>query len=122
MFTRQDKNKQRKRRHLRVRKKLQGTKECPRLNVYRSLKHIYAQIIDDVAGVTLVAASSHEPSIREGKGSCGNKDAARQVGKLIAEKATANGIKEVVFDRGGYLYHGRIKELAEGAREAGLEF
>lgn len=122
MFTRQDKNKQRQRRHLRVRKKLQGTNECPRLNVYRSLKHIYAQVIDDVAGVTLVAASSHEPSIREGKSSCGNKDAARQVGKLIAEKATAKGIKEVIFDRGGYLYHGRIKELAEGAREAGLEF
>ncbi|HAA37477.1 MAG TPA: 50S ribosomal protein L18 [Firmicutes bacterium] len=122
MFTRQDKNKQRKRRHLRVRKKIQGTKECPRLNVYRSLKHIYAQIIDDVAGVTLVAASSLEPSIREGRGSCGNKDAARQVGRLIAEKAAAKGIKEVVFDRGGYLYHGRVKELAEGAREAGLEF
>ncbi|NLZ39001.1 MAG: 50S ribosomal protein L18 [Firmicutes bacterium] len=122
MFARHDKNKQRKRRHMRVRKKLQGTSAIPRLNVFRSLKHIYAQIIDDVSGVTLVAASSLEPSIREGKSACGNKEAARKVGLLIGQKALEKGIKKVVFDRGGYLYHGRVKELAEGAREAGLEF
>lgn len=122
MITRQDKNFARKRRHFRVRKKLSGTGACPRLNVFRSLKHIYAQLVDDVTGTTLVTASSLDPSIREGKGSCGNKEAARQVGTLIAQKAVEKGIKKVVFDRGGYLYHGRIKELAEGAREAGLEF
>ncbi len=122
LITRQDKNAARKRRHLRVRKKLSGTPSCPRLNVFRSLKNIYAQIIDDENGVTLVAASSLDSVIGEGKASCGNKEAARQVGKLIAQKAAEKGIKQVVFDRGGYLYHGRIKELADGAREAGLEF
>ncbi|MBS4007416.1 MAG: 50S ribosomal protein L18 [Clostridium sp.] len=122
MITRQDKNLMRKRRHLRVRKKLSGTSQRPRLNVFRSLKHIYAQLIDDVTGTTLVSASSLDPAISEGKGSCGNKVAARQVGVLIARKASEKGIKEVVFDRGGYLYHGRVKELADGAREAGLEF
>lgn len=122
MITREDKNALRKCRHLRVRKKVTGTQERPRLNVFRSLKHIYAQLIDDVTGTTLVTASSLDPSIREGKGSCGNKQSAREVGSLIARKAAEKGIKEVVFDRGGYLYHGRIKELAEGAREAGLEF
>lgn len=122
MITREDKNALRKRRHLRVRKKVTGTQERPRLNVFRSLKNIYAQLIDDVTGTTLVTASSLDPSIREGKGSCGNKQSAREVGSLIARKAAEKGIKEVVFDRGGYLYHGRIKELAEGAREAGLEF
>lgn len=110
----------RKRRHVRVRKKISGTSQCPRLNVYRSLKNIYAQIIDDVKGVTLAQASSLDASLKESYG--GNKDAAKAVGKLIAEKASGLGIKQVVFDRGGYLYHGRVKELAEGAREGGLEF
>ena len=109
----------RTRRHVRVRKKISGTKECPRLNVYRSLKHIYAQIIDDTTGTTLVAASLDE-SLKANYG--GNKDAARAVGKLVAEKALAAGIKDVVFDRGGYIYHGRVMELAEGAREGGLNF
>ncbi|MDW7651538.1 MAG: 50S ribosomal protein L18 [Bacillota bacterium] len=122
MITRQDKNQARKRRHFRVRKKLAGTSARPRLNVFRSLKNIYVQLIDDEAGVTLLTASSLDPSIREGKGSCGNKEAARQVGLLIGQRAVEKGFKSVVFDRGGYLYHGRIKELAEGAREAGLEF
>ncbi len=110
----------RKRRHLRVRKKISGTSSCPRLNVYRSLKNIYAQIIDDTKGVTLAAASSLDESLKGSYG--GNKDAAKAVGKLIAEKAIAAGITEVVFDRSGYLYHGRIQELAEGAREGGLKF
>lgn len=110
----------RKRRHLRVRKKISGTSARPRLNVYRSLKNIYAQIIDDTKGVTLAAASSLDESLKGSYG--GNKDAAKAVGKLIAEKAIAAGITEVVFDRSGYLYHGRIQELAEGAREGGLKF
>ncbi|MBS3898757.1 MAG: 50S ribosomal protein L18 [Dethiobacter sp.] len=122
MITRQDKNLMRKRRHFRVRRKLSGTVQRPRLNVFRSLKHIYAQLIDDVNGTTLVSASSLDPAISEGKGSCGNKEAARKVGTVIAQRAAEKGIKEVVFDRGGYLYHGRVKELADGAREAGLEF
>ncbi|MBQ7075963.1 MAG: 50S ribosomal protein L18 [Clostridia bacterium] len=110
----------RKRRHARVRKKISGTTECPRLNVYRSLNNIYAQIIDDTKGVTLVSASTLDASLKGTYG--GNKAAAREVGKLIAEKALAAGIKDVVFDRGGYLYHGRVLELAEGAREGGLNF
>jgi len=110
----------RKRRHERVRKKIAGTTECPRLNVYRSLNNIYAQIIDDSKGVTLVSASTLDASLKANYG--GNKEAARAVGKLIAEKALAAGIKDVVFDRGGYLYHGRVQELAEGAREGGLNF
>jgi len=110
----------RKRRHLRVRKKVNGCAACPRLNVYRSLSNIYAQIIDDDKGVTLVSMSTLDKSLKENYG--GNKDAAKAVGKAIAEKAVAAGIKEVVFDRGGYLYHGRVKELAEGAREGGLVF
>ncbi|MBT9139610.1 MAG: 50S ribosomal protein L18 [Dehalococcoidia bacterium] len=122
MKTRQDKNIMRKRRHFRVRRKLSGTNQRPRLNVFRSLKHVYAQLIDDVTGTTLVSASSLDPSISEGQVSCGNKAVARLVGAMIARKAAEKGIKEVVFDRGGYLYHGRVKELADGAREAGLEF
>lgn len=122
MITRQDKNLMRKRRHFRVRRKLSGTVQRPRLNVFRSLKHIYAQLVDDVTGTTLASASSLDSSVSEGRGSCGNKAAARQVGTMIAQKAAEKGIKEVVFDRGGYLYHGRVKELADGAREAGLEF
>lgn len=110
----------RKRRHMRVRKKISGTGECPRLNVYRSLSNIYAQIIDDEKGVTLVQASSLDSPIKENYG--GNKEAAAAVGKLIAEKAAQAGIKKVVFDRGGYLYHGRVKSLAQSAREGGLEF
>lgn len=110
----------RKRRHARVRKKIAGTSVCPRLNVYRSLNNIYAQIIDDSKGVTLVSASTLDASLKGTYG--GNKTAARAVGKLIAEKAAAAGIKDVIFDRGGYLYHGRVQELAEGAREGGLNF
>ena len=119
MIKMKDKNKARIVRHYRVRKNISGTAERPRLNVFRSLKHIYAQLIDDVNAVTLVAASSVEKGF-EGNGS--NVEGAKAVGKMIAEKAQAAGIKEVVFDRGGYLYHGRVAALAEGAREGGLEF
>ena len=119
MIKRPHTNAQRMKRHQRVRAKVSGTPERPRLNVYRSEKNIYAQVIDDVAGNTLVAASSLDKEI-EGNG--GNKTAARAVGKLVAERAKAKGIDCVVFDRGGYLYHGRVQELAEGAREGGLEF
>ena len=114
-----DKNKSRLRRHKRVRAKINGTSECPRLNVFRSSQHIYAQIIDDVKGVTLAAASSTEKGF-EGFG--GNVEAAKKVGLMIAEKAKAAGITDVVFDRGGYVYHGRVAALAEGAREGGLNF
>ncbi len=119
MVTRKDSNQARLKRHKRVRAKISGTAACPRLCVYRSNANISAQIIDDVAGVTLVAASTLEKTF-EGIGS--NKAAARFVGKTIAERAAAKGITEVVFDRGGYLYHGRVSELAEGAREGGLKF
>lgn len=117
-----DRNEVRIRKHERVRKKIHGTSERPRLCVFRSLKHIYAQIIDDTKGVTLVAASTLDEALKGKLPSTGNKEAAREVGKLIGKKALEKGIKKVVFDRGGYLYHGRVKELAEGAREAGLEF
>ena len=119
MVTKKDKNAQRLKRHARVRSKISGTAERPRLAVYRSNAHIYAQIIDDVKGVTLVAASSTEKGF-DGIGS--NKEAAKKVGQMIAEKALAAGISEVVFDRGGYIYHGRVSELAAGAREGGLKF
>jgi large subunit ribosomal protein L18 len=119
MVSKKDKNKQRLKRHLRVRAKISGTADRPRLAVYRSNKNISAQIIDDVAGVTLVSASTLEASF-EGIGS--NKEAARKVGAAIAERAKEKGIEAVVFDRGGYVYHGRVSELAEGAREAGLKF
>ena len=119
MIKRPDTNAQRLKRHKRVRAKVFGTPERPRLNVFRSEKNIYAQVIDDVAGNTLVSASSLDKSI-EGNG--GNKTAARAVGKLVAQKCKAAGIDKVVFDRGGYVYHGRVAELAEGAREGGLEF
>ncbi len=119
MIKRPNTNAQRIKRHKRVRAKISGTPETPRLNVFRSEKHIYAQIIDDVAGTTLVSASSIEKDF-EGPGS--NCEAARKVGKLVAERAKAKGIETVVFDRGGYIYHGRVKELAEGAREGGLQF
>ena len=119
MVSRKDSNAQRLKRHKRVRAKISGTAARPRLCVYRSLANIRAQIIDDVNGVTLVSASTLEKAF-EGNG--GNKEAAKTVGKMIAEKAMAKGIKKVVFDRGGYIYHGRVKELADGAREGGLEF
>ncbi|MGM9682608.1 MAG: 50S ribosomal protein L18 [Eubacteriales bacterium] len=119
MVSRKDANKARLKRHKRVRAKISGTQSRPRLAVYRTNAHISAQIIDDVAGVTLVSASTHE---KEFQGNGGNKTAARIVGKMIGERATAKGITEVVFDRGGYLYHGRVSELAEGAREGGLKF
>ena len=114
-----DKKLAREARHRRVREKISGTPERPRLNVFRSTKHIYAQLIDDVAGVTLSSASSQEKGF-EGNG--GNKEGARLVGAAIAKKAADKGITEVVFDRGGYLYHGRVQELADGARENGLQF
>ena len=106
-------------RHKRVRGKIRGTAECPRLNVFRSLQHIYAQLIDDDKGVTLVSASSAEKAFEEYGG---NIEAAKKVGKTLAERATAAGITECVFDRGGYIYHGRVQGLAEGAREGGLKF
>jgi len=119
MITKKDKNETRKKRHRRVRSKLSGTTERPRLNVFRSLSHIYAQIIDDTTGRTLVSASSLEKGFDD---SGTKKDDAKKVGLAVAKKALEAGIKEVVFDRGGYQYHGRVKELAEGAREGGLEF
>ena len=119
MVKKPDKNTARLKRHARVRKKISGTAARPRLNVFRSTKHIYAQLIDDVAGVTLASASSMEKGF-EGFG--GNKDAAKKVGMAIARKAQEKGISEIVFDRSGYIYHGRVKELAEGAREGGLKF
>jgi len=119
MVKRPDTKKARIQRHKRVRGKVSGTADCPRLCVYRSTNNIYAQIIDDVKGVTLVSASSLDKSI-EGNG--GNKEAAKAVGMLVAERAKKAGITDVVFDRGGNIYHGRVKELAEGARESGLNF
>ena len=119
MVNRTDSNKARQKRHARVRAKISGTAACPRLDVFRSLQHIYAQLIDDVAGVTLVSASTTEKDFKEYGG---NKEAARAVGKLLAERAAEKNIKDVVFDRGGYVYHGRVQSLAEGAREGGLNF
>lgn len=119
MFNKDDRKKARVRRHLRVRKKVSGTTERPRLAVYRSEKNIYAQIIDDINGITLVSASSLD---KEFNGVGSNKEAAKVVGEMVAKRAIEKGIKEVVFDRGGYVYHGRIQNLAEGAREAGLQF
>ena len=110
----------RKRVHLRIRRKVRGTPDHPRLNVFRSLKHIYAQIVDDAQGQTLVAASSLEKAIPAKSG--GNLVGAREVGKLVAQRAIEKGVRQVAFDRGGYIYHGRVKALADAAREAGLEF
>jgi large subunit ribosomal protein L18 len=125
MISKTSKDQTRQKVHTRIRKKLMGTEERPRLNVYRSVNHIYAQVIDDAKGMTLVQATS----VEKGKGvkgdkrpTGGNVSSAKEVGKLIAERAKDKGIKKVVFDRGGYLYHGRIKALADAAREAGLEF
>ena len=119
MVSRKDSNRQRLKRHVRVRAKISGSAERPRLSVYRSENHISAQLIDDVKGVTLCSATSQEGSF-EGKGS--NIEAAAKVGKILAERATEKGITEVVFDRSGYLYHGRVQALADGAREGGLKF
>jgi len=118
MIPQRKRNEIRQRVHSRIRAKLQGTTERPRLNVYRSLNHIYAQVIDDAQGVTIVSASTVSSKIKTG----GNVAAAKEIGKLVAERAQEKGVKKVVFDRGGYLYHGRIKALADAAREAGLEF
>ncbi len=119
MFTKVDTNKQRLRRHKRVRAKISGTAARPRLNVFRSNANIYAQIIDDENGVTLLSASTLD---KEFNGYGGNREAAKAVGTMIAKKAAEKGITEVVFDRGGYVYHGRVKELADAAREGGLKF
>jgi large subunit ribosomal protein L18 len=141
MFTKKSKNQKRDHIHDRIRKKMQGTAERPRLNVYRSLNHIYVQVIDDLHGQTLVSASSAEGNKAEGKKAEGKKAegekaegekkarrtggnvaAAKALGKVIAERAKAKGVSKVVFDRGGYIYHGRVKALADAAREAGLQF
>lgn len=119
MVSKKDSNKARLKRHKRVRSRISGTAERPRLDVYRSAKNIYAQVIDDATGTTLVAASTTE-KVFDSYG--GNKEAAKKVGLMIAERCKAKGIDAVVFDRGGYIYHGRVKELAEGAREGGLQF
>ena len=118
MITQTKRNEVRKRVHTRIREKLSGTAERPRLNVYRSLNHIYAQLIDDQKGETLVSASSLSLKLKTG----GNVASAKEIGKAVAELAIEKGVKKVVFDRGGYLYHGRIKALADAAREAGLDF
>ena len=119
MVNKKNRNDARLKRHFRVRRRVTGTSECPRLNVFRSAKHIYAQLIDDVTGTTLVSASSLE---KEFQGSGANKEGAKQVGTMVGKKAIDKGITKVVFDRGGYLYHGRVAELATAAREAGLQF
>lgn len=119
MIKKIDKNKKRKKRHMKIRKKISGTSSIPRLCVFRSSKNIYAQIIDDINGVTLVSSSTLD---KDFKGIGSNKDAAKEIGKNIARKAINKSINMVVFDRGGYLYHGRVSELAEGAREEGLKF
>ena len=122
MLQKQDKNKSRQKRHFRVRKNVSGTQQRPRLNVFRSLNHIYAQIINDETGTTLVSASTMDKEVSATLSYGGNINAAQIVGKLVAERAVAKGISKVVFDRGGYLYHGRVAALAAAAREAGLEF
>ena len=122
MISKINKNEDRKKRHARVRLKVNGTTECPRLCVYRSLNHIYAQIIDDVNGNTLVACSTKEKAVAALLGEKNKSEQAKVVGIELAKKATAKGIEEVVFDRGGYLYIGRVAALADGAREAGLKF
>ncbi len=122
MINKIDKNKERQRRHERVRKKIFGTAETPRLSVYRSLNHIYVQVIDDTKGVTLCSASTMEKDVKSAIKDMTKTDAAKVVGKAVAEKALKNGVKQVVFDRGGYLYTGRVQAVADGAREAGLNF
>ena len=122
MFKKRDRNEIRVIRHERVRKKISGTPEVPRLSVYRSNKHIQAQIIDDTKGITLVSASTMDPALKGQLEEVDKKGAAKLVGKLIAERAAEKGVKTVVFDRGGYKYTGRVANVADGAREAGLEF
>lgn len=122
MIVKQDRNHARKVRQLRVRKTVHGTAERPRLNVFRSSKHMYAQVIDDVKGVTLVAASTLDPELKARMESGSNAEAAKMVGELIAKRAQAVGVTQVVFDRAGFLYHGRVAALADAAREAGLQF
>lgn len=122
MIKKSDKNAMRKKKHMRIRNKISGTPERPRLNVYKSSKNIYAQIIDDSKGVTLVSASTVEAALKGDVKNGGNTEAAKEVGKLIAQRAVEKGIKTIVFDRGGYVYHGRVKELADAARAEGLEF
>ncbi len=122
MISKIDKNTVRQRRHARVRKHVSGTAETPRLNVYRSLNHIYVQIIDDVKGVTLAAASTMEKAIKEQIADKTKTEAAKIVGEAVGARAKEKGIETVVFDRGGYLYTGRVKAVADGAREAGLKF
>jgi large subunit ribosomal protein L18 len=122
MLTQSSKNANRRHVHERIRKKILGTSERPRLNVYRSLNHIYVQVIDDLKGATLVSAHSAEGGEKGQRRTGGNVAAAKAVGKMIAERAKAKGIDKVVFDRGGYIYHGRVKALADAAREAGLKF
>ena len=119
MINKEAKNVARVRRHVRVRAKISGTPECPRLNIYRSNKNIVAQVIDDVAGKTLVSASTLDKEVKTKQA---NIEAAKEVGELIAKRAIKAGIKQVVFDRGGYIYHGKVQAFAEAAREAGLEF
>ena len=122
MITPTNRAQERTRIHTRIRKKIAGSLERPRLAVFRSVNHIYAQVIDDSAGRTLVSASTVEKEVRGDSKACGNVAAARMVGKVIAERARSKGIEAVVFDRGGYIYHGRVKALADAAREAGLKF
>lgn len=122
MIKRKDRNEARQRRHLRIRRAVRGTPERPRLSVFRSLTHIYAQVIDDRGGRTLVAASTLDPEIRAQAAAAKKAEAGRMVGQLLARRAQEKGLRRVVFDRGGYLYHGRVKAVAEGAREGGLEF
>jgi len=122
LLRKENKNASRQKRHLRMRKTVIGTAERPRLNVFRSLNNMYAQIINDATGTTLVAASSLDKDVRESMEYCGNITAAKAVGTAIAQRALAKGIDKVVFDRGGYIYHGRVAALAEAAREAGLQF
>lgn len=122
MIKKTDRNKLRNNKHMRIRNKISGTPERPRLNVYKSNKNIYAQVIDDTVGNTLISATSLDPAIKDDVEHGGNVDAAVKVGKLIAQRAVEKGIKKVVFDRGGYIYHGRVKALADAARSEGLEF
>ncbi|MFN4189560.1 MAG: 50S ribosomal protein L18 [Pseudothermotoga sp.] len=122
MIKKQDRRSQRIKRHLRIRKKIFGTAEKPRLSVFKSQRHIYVQLIDDTKGHTILSASTLDPELRQKIAKTYNKEAAKEVGKLIAQRALSKGINQVVFDRGGFKYHGRIKELADAAREVGLKF
>lgn len=122
MIKREDRNESRRRRHLRIRQTVRGDADRPRLSVFRSLAHIYVQVIDDEGRRTMAAASSLDPEIRTEVANAKKAEAGRLVGRLIARRAQAQGVRRVVFDRGGYLYHGRVRALADGAREGGLEF